>query len=472
MSDILVDLHNHLEHTLRDHPDCISWNGHNLNNSGFFYERARDSLQELTKLYNDKTFTTALRQTIFNAKISSHPHVFVAALFAGCAGVMLDLGNAAAARHLANEAVSQCQFDLFAQNIIIQANHLLDPQSRSLEETNQWLKTRFCTRPFDMIETATSGELYRCCPSYLPVPVGHFADAQRDGLEHLLTAPRAEALKESIMDGSFKYCSRLYCPFIGSRNLMSREDGLKAVAEIPTHPKTVYFSHDFSCNLSCPSCRTKKIVAPKSEQENLDSLSDKILVPLIDHADYVSICGSGDPFASIHFRNLLINYCRNTPEKKRKIALQTNGNLCDARAWESMGLYGHVARVSVSIDAAEEATYDIVRRDGNFARVRENMTFVANLRRTGEINFFGLCFVVQDINYREMPAFAEWGKELGADEVLFTQLRNWGTYSYAEYKTHNIASPDHPQHADLLHVLQSPTLHAPYVNVGDLGNIG
>ncbi len=471
MRDLFLKLHALFLRVWGEHPECVSWNGHNLNDSGLFEEAARLHIKILLPEARKDGFPAWVRQEVRTAGLTPGGHVFTGALYAACAAALLNTGEAAQARLLAEEAVSCSQFDLFAQNLILKATHLIDPAAPNLEETDAWLQTRFCTRPFTMIETTTSEEFYRCCPSYLPRSIGTFDTAKKKGLESVLKSPAAQALKDSILDGSFRHCSRLYCPFIGARTLPSREEGLKEIETTGIFPSQVFFSHDLSCNLSCPSCRPEKVVAAKSEQERFDSLADDILVLLIAHGEKVSICGSGDPFASIHFRNLLIQYCQNAPEKKRKLALQTNGVLCDAKAWASIGLYGHVTRVSVSADAATPETYAIVRRGGNFGRMRENMEFLAGLRRQGEIDTLGLCFVVQVQNFKEMPAFAQWGKTLGVDEVLFTRLRNWGTFSADSYKSQNITSPDHPDHTALLDVLKDPALQDKRVNLGDLGNI-
>jgi wyosine [tRNA(Phe)-imidazoG37] synthetase (radical SAM superfamily) len=213
------------------------------------------------------------------------------------------------------------------------------------------------------------------------------------------------------------------------------------------------------------------MVIPKGEQDKFDSLSEKMLVPLIEHAEKVSICGSGDPFASMHFRNLLIDYCKNTQDKTRKLALQTNALLCDKKAWDSIGLYGHVQRVAVSIDAAHEDTYNIVRRGGNFKRVHENMRFLSDLHQAGEFNRLLTCFVVQMENFREMAEFVHQSKAWGVTCVEFSQIRNWGTFSPEEFARQNVASRDHPMHHELLEMLKDPIFESSFVNLGDLGNI-
>src|SRR5208283_5759463 len=130
--------------------------------------------------------------------------------------------------------------------------------------------------------------------------------------------------------------------------------------ELISHPRQLILSHDQSCNLACPSCRTGYIVAKGEEQARLESVMENTILPLLKNAQYVNVTGSGDPFGSKHFRRLLK---RITKEEfpKLKIDLHTNGQLFDERAWSDLGLEDFVRYVQISIDAANADTYKIVR---------------------------------------------------------------------------------------------------------------
>ena len=51
-------------------------------------------------------------------------------------------------------------------------------------------------------------------------------------------------------------------------------------------------------------------------------------------------------------------------------------------------------------------------------------------------------FVVQRENYKEMPDFVRWGQELGVDEVFFTKILNWGTYTPEEFEQVSMMQKD------------------------------
>ena len=65
-------------------------------------------------------------------------------------------------------------------------------------------------------------------------------------------------------------------------------------------------------------------------------------------------------------------------------------------------------RFWVSVDAARQDTYEVVRRGGSFDRLCRNLDFLGGLRAERRIDLLRLDFVVQALNFREMPEFVEW----------------------------------------------------------------
>ena len=141
--------------------------------------------------------------------------------------------------------------------------------------------------------------------------------------------------------------------------------------------------------------------------------------------------------------------------------LQTNGVLLDRRAWQELGLDGLVESVWVSIDAARPETYAIVRRGGSFGKLLQNFGFLGALRREGHIRHLRLDFVVQARNFREMPDAVDIARAFGFDRIHFQMIRNWGTFTVAEFDRHFIGSPDHPDYGEFLEVLRHPIWRGP-----------
>ncbi|MDE2578720.1 MAG: radical SAM protein [Hyphomicrobiales bacterium] len=333
------------------------------------------------------------------------------------------------------------------------------------DETREWLKTRFCFKPFEEIESSPSGLIYLCCPGWLPTPAG---DVNSDIMKQWHGA-KAKKIRDSIVDGSYKYCSPTHCPAISGRTLPSRDTPeAQALINGPLPaPKTINLSHDRSCNLSCPSCRNDLILAGKAKQAKLDALIEKSFVPVLREVQNVWVTGSGDPFASNHFRRLIK---RLTPEEfpNLKINLITNAQLLDERAWKDLKLEGRVENLTISADATQADTYAVLRREGDFERLKKNLAFIKTLRERGAVKNLTLAMVVQDLNFRQAPEFVRFAKSYGADTVALQMIRNWGTYSAEEFKRVFIASKEHPEFKDYLAMLAAPELREPGVDAGNL----
>jgi wyosine [tRNA(Phe)-imidazoG37] synthetase (radical SAM superfamily) len=339
-----------------------------------------------------------------------------------------------------------------------------------------YLKGHFCANPFTTLETTHQGLAYVCCPIWLPTPIGKLDSDP----EELWSGETAQKLRESIIDGSFAYCSRVHCSAIANRSLPSRDsrevkDLLAAYLpeKKAAPPKRVVLSHDKSCNLTCPSCRAVMITADKAKQSRLDGLIERVIVPLLRDAEAATITGSGDPFGSNHFRNLIKRITRADQFPHLKINLQTNGQLWDRRAWQELGLSGRVRYAQISIDATRPDTYAFVRRGGSFERLLKNLEFVRELRRSGELAELEFSMVVQARNFREIPDFIQLGADYAADMVSFQMIRKRDIFSGDEHKEAFIGSPQHPDYEEFVALLRQKDLIAPRPGGPDvhMGNV-
>jgi wyosine [tRNA(Phe)-imidazoG37] synthetase (radical SAM superfamily) len=337
------------------------------------------------------------------------------------------------------------------------------------ESTKDYLKAHFCANPFRQLETSPTGLAYVCCPIWLPTPIGTIDSDP----EQLWGSDAATRIRESIIDGSFSYCSHLHCPLITNRLLPSRDEpqSQEIIREYKTNPaklpERLVLSHDKSCNLSCPSCRTAVYMANSRKQEQLDRLTEQTLVPLMRDATSVMITGSGDPFGSKHFRNL-IKRLNSGDFPNLRMELITNGQLMDQRAWSELNLDGRVTYVQISIDASEASTYAVVRRGGDFARLLKNLAFLRDLRRSGKIERLEFSMVVQALNFREMPAFVKLGDEFAADAIYFNMIRQRDIFSRQEHAEAFIGSPDHPEYEAFVETLKAPELSQSNVQIGNV----
>lgn len=331
-----------------------------------------------------------------------------------------------------------------------------------------------CSRPFEKIEIQAGGNVYFCCPDWQPKPIGNLL---KDSLEEAWNSPAARDIRRSIFDGSFQYCVESNCPYLASKSGFVRPlDKIKPKIQALIREKqeilslsgaTLKCSYDRSCNLACPSCRTATIMANQKENEEIEFIQNEIHLGLHEFGA-LEISGSGDPFASISFRKLV---SRIDPVKHRslKIGIYTNGLLWTRERWNTFqNIHKLELEAEISIDAATAETYALNRRNGKFSVLLENLRFISELRAERKLNHLGINMVVQANNFLEMPEFVKLGKAIGADEINFSKLLNWGSFSNEDYALREIHRPTHAKHRDFLSTLADPILRLKGVTLGNL----
>ncbi len=371
---------------------------------------------------------------------------------------------------IAQEALNSDSRCLLSQSVVTYALAQLGDDAKDIKGIPPSfkidLKERFCHIPFTTAAINPGGDVHQCCALMVPVRSGNiYSDESWDDIWN---SDAAQEVRASIHDGSFRYCSRVHCHLMNSATLPKRQTiqdpWLKSIIDNATirldgPVRSVDLGHDETCQLSCPQCRIHLLVAKGKERQRLEVAKDTVILPLLENVEEVIITNGGDPFASRHYRQILRAIDKDVHSNLESIILITNGLLFTEREWDEMENIHHLdIKVAVSIDAAQVDTYASVRRRGDFVRLRENLKFIAGLRKSGKISQFEIRFVVQEENYREMPDFVALGQELDVDVVVFTKLANVGTYKQAEYAGRAICEPEHPRHQNVIRVLQTPIM--------------
>ena len=368
------------------------------------------------------------------------------------------IGDADRAIAKIDAALSARRYDLHTAKVAMEIRAWAKGGGQG-DDIDEWLKGRRCQLPFSNFDSMPNGDVFVCCGDWLPVPIGNIYKSSAD---EIWNSPVAKEIRASVIDGSYRYCSRLSCMDILNRTLPPNPPPTAEAELNSPGPSRIVLSHDNSCNLSCPSCRSEVILAKKEQQDRLNALLETVFVPLLKDATIVRISGSGDPFASNHYRALMKAVDRDRFPKLR-IDLHTNAQLFDEKAWDDLELHGKIWHVEISIDAATAETYKVVRRGGSFERLKKNLALVRRLREEGEIKELAFSFVVQQSNYLEMPEFVRLAEEFKADFVDFRMILNWGVTGAEDFKQKFVGSPSHPEYEAYLAVLAQPELCRPNV---------
>ena len=338
---------------------------------------------------------------------------------------------------------------------------------RYLGDDDYHLAERTCPFPFERIDIQENGNASVCCAHWTPFfSIGNIMDKGVTASE-VFNSPSATAMRESVLDGSFRYCDHDKCPWLSGDWLPRKETaaGVNTRQALKTgrlefeRPSYVFLAFDASCNLSCPSCRVRVITEKGSVQIEKEQLIEISILPLLKKADRLNINAAGEFLVSRPLRRLLAKLNR-TDFPHLKLEIITNGTLLSPSEWAKFpSVHGMVDSIRVSTDGATKTTFEKLRRGARWEPFLENMRFLASLRQSNTIDLLQFSFTYQLENFREMPAFVGLCRSLDASSrVVFEKLENWGTFTVEEYSRKAVHLMTHPMHEEFLSIIRLPKL--------------
>jgi organic radical activating enzyme len=282
-------------------------------------------------------------------------------------------------------------------------------------------------------------------------------------ISDIWNSKNAKLARESILDGSFRYCYKLCCPFCNNETLADlSEDEMKTVA-IENIPIDINVAFDLMCNHACPSCREHIYKPDEKYFKELDAMIEKIS-PYLNKAKVVSMNGNGDVFANPRMMKMLSSI---QPEHDDfTLALETNGVLFTPENWAKIShLSNFKINITITPNSFERDTFKYLSGGlDNLDKLIKNLHFVKSLKKVGDINVFDISIVVQDRNFRELPSFTQRSlDEFEADSVTIKPIYQWFGTKDEVYWFKNIRNPLHPYHNEWLEMMKSPILDNPRV---------
>lgn len=262
---------------------------------------------------------------------------------------------------------------------------------------------KICSSPWNTVSIDIGGNVFSClCPQWARDRV--LGNIHNQTLEEIYqNSISLQELRQSILDGSYKFCDSAVCPVplsLPNHHYAIEPSELK---EYPL-PSSLMLSLDQNCNLKCSSCRPDRIFS-KSIDENVSYVLESIKQTYQNHdQDTQVFCdGIGDVFASLAYDKFL--FSDNFPQCFR-LMLTTNGNLIKKKITKILKIKNQIQGVIVSLDAATQETYKKVR-GGDFDIVIDGIKHLIN----AEIKVY-LQFVLQRDNYHELLLYQEIANKL------------------------------------------------------------
>ncbi len=372
-------------------------------------------------------------------------------------------------------------------------NFVGDSTTMNLTDDESYLRQSFCNVPWHHFEIAQRHEVYLCCPAFLPIAAGNLTE--QSPLE-IWDSHTAIAIRESILDGSFRYCDKTICPDIVNRRLQPLQQAADLITSGRTFPASIgiplsqsqfapgcsqrtrvcshwptriQLANDRSCNLACYSCRPRRVMGNLNDQHEIERVL--LLLPeLLSHAHTLRMNGAGEFLVSRPYLALLRSLSR-TSFPRLQFEFITNGQLFTTAWYDTLDLSGRVALIYVSVDAATQNTYEHLRQGGTFSRLMCNLQAITRLREDrGEGFDLTLAFVVSALNFREIPDFIRLAQDFRA-RVSFSAIRNWGHFNTSTFAYLDVASEVHPQHNAFVSTLGTIRQDDPDIDLGDLRRV-
>ncbi|MFC1848584.1 radical SAM protein [candidate division CSSED10-310 bacterium] len=326
----------------------------------------------------------------------------------------------------------------------------------------QKYKAYFCPVPFENVYIDYQGNMNPHCAGLVTVSMGNLIS--HDFME-VWNSDIAQIIRASILTGSFTYCLEQKCQMLlqkklpritGMNNPIHKDIIKRRQTTFKVGPTGLNIGYDPTCNLICPSCRTKHYLSTDQVGRS-EIIHQKAMGDHLHSAQRLVLSGMGEPFASRLHKEFLQNYHR-TLFPLLKIQIVTNGLLLTPEMWFSLSAaHAAIDTLAISIDAATETTYQF-NRGGDFKTLLKNLEFIAGLRKKNVINKLIFDFVVQANNYKEMKSFVALGKKYGSDWIAFKHIENWGMYTEKEFEEVAVHKNTHPEHRNLLKILADPVL--------------
>lgn len=178
-------------------------------------------------------------------------------------------------------------------------------------------------------------------------------------------------------------------------------------------PRTVYWECTRNCNYRCVHCYSS------SGGKNYSDLPSEVVKKFISElgkkgVEFLSI-GGGEPLL---YKDLcrVLRYCQNN---NVEVEVSTNGSLANGQIITNLKRSG-LKFIQVSLDGASEATYNKIRKGGDFQKV------LANIKKLSEHFTVTVCTVATRHNIHEIGEIIDLCKKLGAKYFRVLPLMSAG----------------------------------------------
>ncbi len=321
---------------------------------------------------------------------------------------------------------------------------------------------KICRYPFTDIEINRYGDV-ACCGA-LGIQLIYFGNIFENSFEEIWNGEKAQKIREEVIKGSYGYCNYDVCRGVEENWYLDRE---KVSLKMP-YPEVLHIGLDPSCDCKCIICRNKILKISKEELAKLEGMIDSTFIPMLKNAKLMQINSEGEVFVSEFDKKLIKESAEKYPNLRYEI--NTNGIYCTEENLRKLGIIDRIERICVTVNAATKETYKKMTGtdEETFEKVINNLFALKKLKSEKKIKGFSLTFCVTPINFRELPDFIKLCNKLKVCGEI-TEFKNWDEEINLckNFDENDIFNPKHPNHEELVEILQLPVFNSKYCQMND-----
>lgn len=290
-----------------------------------------------------------------------------------------------------------------------------------------------CHLPWSMAVVVDGFTVYPCCcPGWLKGGQikGNTSD---ESLAEIWNGSGYQEMRAQFLAGDYETaCREDICPMLTGESRMAEPPAaaIRAINEGKTNldfgPAALQHDIDKGCNLECVMCRDFKILP---DAGNIDqAIADMHCAIEMGGLESVSFSGAGEVFVMAKVIRLL----ESDTFSSRGITVNITTNLThfNDRLWQRIR-HNRFGVFAVSVDGCTPEIYEKVRIGARWETVRQNLAFLASLRREDQIQHLTWNFTVQRGNVSDVGDAVRQARALDFDLIRFiaqfrTQLHSDG----------------------------------------------
>lgn len=332
------------------------------------------------------------------------------------------------------------------------------------EDKSSWIK-KCCNISHTVVHIKAQGQVFLCyCADWVKEP--WLKDiTQIPNRDEFWKQYASNRFKNSIKDFSHRYCKGQVCFPLqelyykgASKDFVKLED-----LAPPNQVKKLMLSLDNSCNLTCPTCRTKLII---NRGEKHDAHVKKMLAkideiffdPLL--VDTIWMDGSGEFSTS----TLVLDWMMEKVKTSNvRFELISNGTLLYKNRELIKQILQKTDCIEISIDATNKETFEKIRVGGDWDNLLKGLELVKECKDVYNFKTFSN-YVVSNNNVEDFPNFVEFAKQQGLGHVVFSRVRRLKHMTDAQWAEFNVFDNDHPNHNLLQDSIKKVNFDDPYIS--------